>query len=614
MNRDDIQKLLGGYATGTLTAEEQEALFDAALNDQELFDALAREQTLRDLLRDPVSKAQLLAALDEPPIRWYTKLFGAWRPLAAGMAMAAVTTMAVVAVRQSRKAQPTIISQATIPPAPPFAAPRADDLTSTGRADAVPKSQPAEPERDAASKGAANKGSDTPADGQQALADESRRAKTNLPAAVEKSKEIGAMSAGPRQASGDQAASPGRTVAPVFAETPPTLKEEQAPLPPGAAPSIRTLASGFREGAPAGLGGGGGGRGGRSSTRSSDTDSNGVVGGISGGIVGGVPSATPPPPPPAPLQMAKAALAQPQAQSEPFAKQSQSLSQQPVSGQQGQQGLQGQQQQGALQPSQQAQLPSSQADQLRASKPQSPSSSQTVQITAGKVSAETAAGSSNGSVDVVGNPVSVAALSDKDARALYYGNASPASDALVISGSPALASNAALARKKVAEEPQTKNQPSSKAANSIAATVSPAGVRPAKPGVRYSLLRKTATGEFAAVDVKNALPGDTLELQVTPNHLGTLTVSARRGSSGWRDVMTRSVEAMRTYATPPLRATDQELRVTLSWPNTPLADNFKRDEKATNEVAQQSTTEPATYVVGDSSSAKLEFVITLNHK
>jgi len=29
MNRDDIQKLLGGYATGTLTPEEQQALFEA---------------------------------------------------------------------------------------------------------------------------------------------------------------------------------------------------------------------------------------------------------------------------------------------------------------------------------------------------------------------------------------------------------------------------------------------------------------------------------------------------------------------------------------------------------------------------------------------------------
>ena len=49
MDRQGIQKLLGGYATGTLTPEEQQLLFEAALSDQELFDALAREQSLRDL-------------------------------------------------------------------------------------------------------------------------------------------------------------------------------------------------------------------------------------------------------------------------------------------------------------------------------------------------------------------------------------------------------------------------------------------------------------------------------------------------------------------------------------------------------------------------------------
>ena len=66
MSPQDIKKLLGGYATGTLTAEEQQALFAAALEDQELFDALAREQSLRDLLRDPAARAELLSALDAP--------------------------------------------------------------------------------------------------------------------------------------------------------------------------------------------------------------------------------------------------------------------------------------------------------------------------------------------------------------------------------------------------------------------------------------------------------------------------------------------------------------------------------------------------------------------
>ncbi len=77
MSREGIRKLLGGYATGTLTAEEQQALFEAALDDQELFDALAREQSLRDLLGDPAARAQLLAALDDAPAPWHQRL-GRW--------------------------------------------------------------------------------------------------------------------------------------------------------------------------------------------------------------------------------------------------------------------------------------------------------------------------------------------------------------------------------------------------------------------------------------------------------------------------------------------------------------------------------------------------------
>jgi hypothetical protein len=70
MRREDIRKLLGGYATGTLTAEERQALFEAALDDQELFDALAKEQPLRELLEDPAARAHLLAALDDGPLPW----------------------------------------------------------------------------------------------------------------------------------------------------------------------------------------------------------------------------------------------------------------------------------------------------------------------------------------------------------------------------------------------------------------------------------------------------------------------------------------------------------------------------------------------------------------
>jgi hypothetical protein len=53
MTPQEIEKLLGGYATNTLSSEERTALFDAALGNQTLFDALADEQALKELLDDP---------------------------------------------------------------------------------------------------------------------------------------------------------------------------------------------------------------------------------------------------------------------------------------------------------------------------------------------------------------------------------------------------------------------------------------------------------------------------------------------------------------------------------------------------------------------------------
>ena len=63
MTQDEIRKLLGGYATNALTANERQILFEAALEDQELFNALQNEDALRELLDDPVSREQVRRAL-----------------------------------------------------------------------------------------------------------------------------------------------------------------------------------------------------------------------------------------------------------------------------------------------------------------------------------------------------------------------------------------------------------------------------------------------------------------------------------------------------------------------------------------------------------------------
>ncbi len=98
MTNSEIRKLLGGYATNTLTEAERKALFEAALEDQELFDALHGEQALKDLLADPISRDQIRQALEKagpakPEPAWWSRWW-AWTG-AAGAVAAAVLIVAV---------------------------------------------------------------------------------------------------------------------------------------------------------------------------------------------------------------------------------------------------------------------------------------------------------------------------------------------------------------------------------------------------------------------------------------------------------------------------------------------------------------------------------------
>lgn len=86
---DNIQHLLGGYASGTLTPEEQQALFEAAMDDQELFDALANEQALKEILDDPQSRGYLRTALAEAEIQPAKKSMAWWWSAAGVTAVAA---------------------------------------------------------------------------------------------------------------------------------------------------------------------------------------------------------------------------------------------------------------------------------------------------------------------------------------------------------------------------------------------------------------------------------------------------------------------------------------------------------------------------------------------
>jgi hypothetical protein len=117
MKRDDIRQLLGGYATGTLTPEEQQMLFAAALEDQELFDSLMREQALKDALDDPSVRRELIAELGPKPSGW--KRFSTWirwpYPVAGVGALAAAALTVVLLVRQAP--HPAQIAAVQAPPA-----------------------------------------------------------------------------------------------------------------------------------------------------------------------------------------------------------------------------------------------------------------------------------------------------------------------------------------------------------------------------------------------------------------------------------------------------------------------------------------------------------------
>lgn len=109
---DDIRKLLGGYATGTLTEAERKALFDAAIEDQQLFETLADEQALKELVEDPASRAQLLRSTEDVPFSMAAVLRD-WieRPRSKALLGVAAVLVVAVTVTELRKSPPQQIAQ-----------------------------------------------------------------------------------------------------------------------------------------------------------------------------------------------------------------------------------------------------------------------------------------------------------------------------------------------------------------------------------------------------------------------------------------------------------------------------------------------------------------------
>lgn len=117
MKPTEAEKVLGGYATGTLTEAERTTLFAAALDHQEVFDTLVGEEALRELLSDPAVKAHLLAALSAPSAG---KVFPYWRRtglLGAAASLLVASLAGIAYLRSPDKVAPPLHQVAEKDPA-----------------------------------------------------------------------------------------------------------------------------------------------------------------------------------------------------------------------------------------------------------------------------------------------------------------------------------------------------------------------------------------------------------------------------------------------------------------------------------------------------------------
>ncbi len=135
MSEHDLEKLLGGFAADTLTPEEKQSLYTAALQDQQLFNALADEQALKELLADPGVRRRLLTSLEQKSasgtdgalswLDWFRRPAGL--ALAGGLSAAALAVVLGVRIYQDslRHAAESTASEEVKPATPHAVEPQA---------------------------------------------------------------------------------------------------------------------------------------------------------------------------------------------------------------------------------------------------------------------------------------------------------------------------------------------------------------------------------------------------------------------------------------------------------------------------------------------------------
>jgi hypothetical protein len=135
MAEHDLEKLLGGVAADTLTPEEKQTLYAAALQDQQLFNALADEQALKELLSDPDIRRRLLASVEQKSasgaggslswLDWFRRPTGL--AIAGGLSAAALAVVLGVRMYQDslRHAAQSVATEEVKPVTPQAVEPQA---------------------------------------------------------------------------------------------------------------------------------------------------------------------------------------------------------------------------------------------------------------------------------------------------------------------------------------------------------------------------------------------------------------------------------------------------------------------------------------------------------
>lgn len=149
MTREEARKLIGGYATGSLSEAERKLLFEAALEDQELFDELAREQVLKETIEAPGARERLLRAVvpqESSPggtlAAWWRRPWP-WAGLAGTLAAAAIAWVVWVSPAV-RAPQPVEVARSEAPAPPPAAAQTPASQVQEAQAPAAePRAEPA---------------------------------------------------------------------------------------------------------------------------------------------------------------------------------------------------------------------------------------------------------------------------------------------------------------------------------------------------------------------------------------------------------------------------------------------------------------------------------------